>query len=138
MSIHFCFLSPVVSELTHLIGIILQELKSMTNAFLSYFPFLPLSIWLCPRQRFSNVCVCVCLLCGLGPDVFLISVDERAKHDQQFHSLSPTAGGFITGNSLTVSLLPLYNIFTVVIFCFSVSHLKRFFFFKFAGRFHFT
>lgn len=35
---------------------------------------------------------------GLGPDVFLISVDERAKHDQQFHSLSPTAGGYITGN----------------------------------------
>ncbi|XP_012775161.1 intersectin-1 isoform X3 [Maylandia zebra] len=33
-----------------------------------------------------------------GPDVFLISVDERAKHDQQFHSLSPTAGGFITGD----------------------------------------
>ncbi|KAL3971707.1 carboxypeptidase N regulatory subunit [Sarotherodon galilaeus] len=32
------------------------------------------------------------------PDVFLISVDERAKHDQQFHSLSPTAGGFITGD----------------------------------------
>uniref|UniRef100_A0A3Q4GLA1 Intersectin 1 (SH3 domain protein) n=1 Tax=Neolamprologus brichardi TaxID=32507 RepID=A0A3Q4GLA1_NEOBR len=35
---------------------------------------------------------------ALGPDVFLISVDERAKHDQQFHSLSPTAGGFITGD----------------------------------------
>ncbi|XP_034041582.1 intersectin-1 isoform X2 [Thalassophryne amazonica] len=33
-----------------------------------------------------------------GPDVFLISLDERAKHDQQFHSLSPTAGGFITGD----------------------------------------
>ncbi|XP_028323622.1 intersectin-1 isoform X4 [Gouania willdenowi] len=33
-----------------------------------------------------------------GPDVFLISVDERVKHDQQFHSLSPTAGGFITGD----------------------------------------
>uniref|UniRef100_A0A3Q2W2T0 Intersectin-1 n=1 Tax=Haplochromis burtoni TaxID=8153 RepID=A0A3Q2W2T0_HAPBU len=33
-----------------------------------------------------------------GPDVFLISVDEGAKHDQQFHSLSPTAGGFITGD----------------------------------------
>uniref|UniRef100_A0A672HXY7 Intersectin 1 (SH3 domain protein) n=1 Tax=Salarias fasciatus TaxID=181472 RepID=A0A672HXY7_SALFA len=32
-------------------------------------------------------------------DVFLISVDERAKHDQQFHSLSPTAGGYITGRS---------------------------------------
>ncbi|XP_057703350.1 intersectin-1 isoform X4 [Corythoichthys intestinalis] len=32
-----------------------------------------------------------------GSDVFLISVDERAKHDQQFHSLSPTAGGYITG-----------------------------------------
>ncbi|XP_054653972.1 intersectin-1 isoform X5 [Dunckerocampus dactyliophorus] len=33
-----------------------------------------------------------------GPDMFLISVDERAKHDQQFHSLSPTAGGYITGD----------------------------------------
>ncbi|XP_061545327.1 intersectin-1 isoform X1 [Phycodurus eques] len=33
-----------------------------------------------------------------GLDVFLISVDERAKHDQQFHSLSPTAGGYITGD----------------------------------------
>lgn len=64
----------------------------MTNAFLSYFPFIPLSafglIFL-----FSRVCVCL-----LGSDVFLISVDERAKHDQQFHSLSPNAGGYITGN----------------------------------------
>uniref|UniRef100_A0AAQ5YA04 Intersectin 1 (SH3 domain protein) n=1 Tax=Amphiprion ocellaris TaxID=80972 RepID=A0AAQ5YA04_AMPOC len=34
----------------------------------------------------------------MSPDVFLISVDERAKHDQQFHSLSPTAGGYITGD----------------------------------------
>ncbi|XP_035028516.2 intersectin-1 isoform X4 [Hippoglossus stenolepis] len=33
-----------------------------------------------------------------GPDVFLISVDERAKYDQQFHSLAPTAGGYITGD----------------------------------------
>ncbi|XP_054456460.1 intersectin-1 isoform X1 [Anoplopoma fimbria] len=33
-----------------------------------------------------------------GPDVFLISADERAKHDQQFLSLSPTAGGYITGD----------------------------------------
>ncbi|XP_026165745.1 intersectin-1 isoform X5 [Mastacembelus armatus] len=33
-----------------------------------------------------------------GPDVFLISMEERAKHDQQFHSLSPTAGGYITGD----------------------------------------
>ncbi|XP_056291119.1 intersectin-1 isoform X3 [Pseudoliparis swirei] len=31
-------------------------------------------------------------------DVFLISADERAKHDQQFLSLSPTAGGYITGD----------------------------------------
>ncbi|XP_068184395.1 intersectin-1 [Antennarius striatus] len=31
-------------------------------------------------------------------DVFLISVDERAKHDQQFHGLSPNAGGYITGD----------------------------------------
>lgn len=44
------------------------------------------------------------LFCGLGPDVFLISVDERAKHDQQFHSLSPTAGGYITGNRFSSSL----------------------------------
>uniref|UniRef100_H3CWY2 Intersectin-1 n=1 Tax=Tetraodon nigroviridis TaxID=99883 RepID=H3CWY2_TETNG len=34
----------------------------------------------------------------VGSDVFLISVDERAKHDQQFHSLSPNAGGYITGS----------------------------------------
>ncbi|MED6247744.1 Intersectin 1 (SH3 domain protein) [Ataeniobius toweri] len=33
-----------------------------------------------------------------GQDVFLITADERAKHDQQFHSLSPTAGGYITGD----------------------------------------
>lgn len=70
----------------------------MTNAFLSYFPFIPLSafglIFL-----FIVVCVCVCLL---GSDVFLISVDERAKHDQQFHSLSPNAGGYITGNDSVV------------------------------------
>ncbi|XP_029926116.1 intersectin-1 isoform X1 [Myripristis murdjan] len=35
-----------------------------------------------------------------GPvsDVFLISVDERAKHDQQFHSLTPTPAGYITGD----------------------------------------
>uniref|UniRef100_A0A8C5C2K3 Intersectin 1 (SH3 domain protein) n=1 Tax=Gadus morhua TaxID=8049 RepID=A0A8C5C2K3_GADMO len=34
-----------------------------------------------------------------GPvsDVFMISLDERAKHDQQFHSLAP-AGGYITGD----------------------------------------
>uniref|UniRef100_A0A8C5BQM3 Intersectin 1 (SH3 domain protein) n=1 Tax=Gadus morhua TaxID=8049 RepID=A0A8C5BQM3_GADMO len=30
-------------------------------------------------------------------DVFMISLDERAKHDQQFHSLAP-AGGYITGD----------------------------------------
>uniref|UniRef100_A0A8C2X721 Intersectin-1 n=1 Tax=Cyclopterus lumpus TaxID=8103 RepID=A0A8C2X721_CYCLU len=44
------------------------------------------------------VCVCVCVCPFAGPDVFLISVDERAKHDQQFLSLSPTAGGYITGD----------------------------------------
>lgn len=43
-----------------------------------------------------RACVRVCVL--LGPDVFLISADERAKHDQQFHSLSPNAGGYITGS----------------------------------------
>uniref|UniRef100_A0A3Q2T863 Intersectin-1 n=1 Tax=Fundulus heteroclitus TaxID=8078 RepID=A0A3Q2T863_FUNHE len=44
------------------------------------------------------VCVCVCRVRASGQDVFLITADERAKHDQQFHSLSPTAGGFITGD----------------------------------------
>ncbi|KAJ8350168.1 hypothetical protein SKAU_G00252980 [Synaphobranchus kaupii] len=33
-----------------------------------------------------------------GLDAWLISVDERAKHDQQFHSLTPTPAGFITGD----------------------------------------
>ncbi len=33
-----------------------------------------------------------------GSDTWVISVDERAKHDQQFHSLPPTPAGFITGN----------------------------------------
>lgn len=42
----------------------------------------------------------VLLLFASGPDVFTISVDERAKHDQQFHGLSPSAGGFITGDTL--------------------------------------
>uniref|UniRef100_A0A665UYH2 Intersectin-1 n=1 Tax=Echeneis naucrates TaxID=173247 RepID=A0A665UYH2_ECHNA len=37
-------------------------------------------------------------MAALCPDVFLISVEERAKHDQQFHSLSPTVGGYITGD----------------------------------------
>ena len=52
-----------------------------------------------------DVCMCLCLfvcVCTrallLCSDVFLISVDERAKHDQQFHSLAPNAGGYITGN----------------------------------------
>lgn len=52
---------------------------------------LAFSFLICNCER-----VCLCL----GPDVFLITVDERAKHDQQFHSLSPTAGGYITGNRL--------------------------------------
>lgn len=69
----------------HFVEIILKELNPITNAFLSYFPFLTL-------------CVCVCGGGLLGPDVFLISVDERTKHDQQFHSLSPNAGGYITGS----------------------------------------
>lgn len=30
-------------------------------------------------------------------DIWAITVEERAKHDQQFHSLKPTSG-FITGN----------------------------------------
>ncbi|XP_035250130.1 intersectin-1-like isoform X3 [Anguilla anguilla] len=33
-----------------------------------------------------------------GLDAWVISVDERAKHDQQFHGLSPTPAGFITGD----------------------------------------
>uniref|UniRef100_A0A3B3YJX9 Uncharacterized protein n=1 Tax=Poecilia mexicana TaxID=48701 RepID=A0A3B3YJX9_9TELE len=33
-----------------------------------------------------------------GQDVFLITPDERAKHDQQFHGLAPSAGGYITGD----------------------------------------
>uniref|UniRef100_A0A8C3TI76 EH domain-containing protein n=1 Tax=Chelydra serpentina TaxID=8475 RepID=A0A8C3TI76_CHESE len=35
------------------------------------------------------------LLCNL--DIWAITVEERAKHDQQFHSLKPTSG-FITGD----------------------------------------
>ncbi|MBN3298282.1 ITSN1 protein, partial [Amia calva] len=34
---------------------------------------------------------------GGGLDAWVITVEERAKHDQQFHSLKPTAG-FITGD----------------------------------------
>lgn len=75
----------------------------MTNTFFLF------SLWLCQAffalwvAYFICDCVCFCV-CVLGPDVFLISVDERAKHDQQFHSLSPTAGGYITGNTLYLSL----------------------------------
>lgn len=77
----------------------------MTNAFLSSLPFLPVCIWLGLDLCGCNwLCVCLLFLMdALGPDVFLISVDERAKHDQQFHSLSPSAGGFITGNTLSLS-----------------------------------
>lgn len=32
-------------------------------------------------------------------DIWAITVEERAKHDQQFHSLKPTSG-FITGNEI--------------------------------------
>ncbi|KAF4075175.1 hypothetical protein AMELA_G00231600 [Ameiurus melas] len=35
---------------------------------------------------------------GGGLDTWVISADERAKHDQQFHSLTPTPAGFITGD----------------------------------------
>ncbi|XP_072513899.1 intersectin-1 isoform X2 [Salminus brasiliensis] len=35
---------------------------------------------------------------GGGLDTWVISVDERAKHDQQFHTLTPTPAGFITGD----------------------------------------
>uniref|UniRef100_A0A8C5IPJ3 Intersectin 1 n=1 Tax=Junco hyemalis TaxID=40217 RepID=A0A8C5IPJ3_JUNHY len=34
---------------------------------------------------------------GGNLDIWAITVEERAKHDQQFHSLKPTAG-FITGD----------------------------------------
>lgn len=97
---------PFISELAlcpTLKGAIQQEVRLMTNAFLSSLPFLPVCIWL-ELDLWGCNWLCACLLFlmdALGPDVFLISVDERAKHDQQFHSLSPTAGGFITGNTLT-------------------------------------
>lgn len=51
-------------------------------------------------------CVRVRACALLGPDVFLISVDERAKHDQQFLSLSPNAGGYITGNGSQIAFFP--------------------------------
>ncbi|KAK7165894.1 hypothetical protein R3I93_005850 [Phoxinus phoxinus] len=35
---------------------------------------------------------------GGGSETWVISVDERVKHDQQFHSLTPTPSGFITGD----------------------------------------
>uniref|UniRef100_A0A3B3S449 Intersectin-1 n=1 Tax=Paramormyrops kingsleyae TaxID=1676925 RepID=A0A3B3S449_9TELE len=35
---------------------------------------------------------------GGGADAWVITVEERAKHDQQFHSLSPSPAGFITGD----------------------------------------
>uniref|UniRef100_A0AAY4BGT7 EH domain-containing protein n=1 Tax=Denticeps clupeoides TaxID=299321 RepID=A0AAY4BGT7_9TELE len=35
---------------------------------------------------------------GGGMDVWVISSDERAKHDQQFLGLSPTPSGYITGD----------------------------------------
>lgn len=57
-----------------------------------------LSLRLCVNRN-------VLLFFVLGPDVFAISVDERAKHDQQFHSLSPSAGGFITGDDLFLIIL---------------------------------
>uniref|UniRef100_A0A8C9U095 Intersectin-1 n=1 Tax=Scleropages formosus TaxID=113540 RepID=A0A8C9U095_SCLFO len=33
-----------------------------------------------------------------GLDAWVISLEERAKHDQQFHSLAPSPAGFITGD----------------------------------------
>uniref|UniRef100_A0AAY4C6I5 Intersectin-1 n=1 Tax=Denticeps clupeoides TaxID=299321 RepID=A0AAY4C6I5_9TELE len=42
--------------------------------------------------------ICFPTAFGGGLDTWVISVDERAKHDQQFHSLTPTAAGFITGD----------------------------------------
>ncbi|CAB1328032.1 unnamed protein product [Coregonus sp. 'balchen'] len=35
---------------------------------------------------------------GGGLDAWVISLDERAKHDQQFVSLAPTPAGYITGD----------------------------------------
>lgn len=37
-------------------------------------------------------------------DIWAITVEERAKHDQQFHSLKPTAG-FITGKQFPLQIL---------------------------------
>nr|ACM08618.1 Intersectin-1 [Salmo salar] len=35
---------------------------------------------------------------GGGLDAWVISLDERAKHDQQFVSLAPSPAGYITGD----------------------------------------
>lgn len=75
----------------------------MTHTFFSF-----VSLWRClalsrPLGLTSDLTVCSCVGVS-GPDVFLISVDERAKHDQQFHSLSPNAGGYITGNTFSLCL----------------------------------
>lgn len=111
----FILFSLLISlQLTHLIGILLPGSETHDSHILLiplFFPPLPVSGFVLDLSvRFlvcNTVCVCVCLFCGLGPDVFLISVDERAKHDQQFHSLSPTAGGYITGNYHSLFLFPL-------------------------------
>lgn len=47
----------------------------------------------------------------LGQDVFLITPDERAKHDQQFHGLAPSASGYITGNELSITSGRLEGVF---------------------------
>ncbi|KAJ8352480.1 hypothetical protein SKAU_G00239560 [Synaphobranchus kaupii] len=46
---------------------------------------------------------------GGGLDAWVISVDERAKHDQQFHSLAPTPTGFITAPKKAVLLFKVHT-----------------------------
>uniref|UniRef100_A0A665V071 Intersectin 1 (SH3 domain protein) n=1 Tax=Echeneis naucrates TaxID=173247 RepID=A0A665V071_ECHNA len=83
----------------YLKGNLQQELKFITDGFYSYLTACVCAL-LCLGLHIliSNLQLCVCFVGMVGPDVFLISVEERAKHDQQFHSLSPTVGGYITGD----------------------------------------
>lgn len=92
--LHSFFLVFFAHQFLIVQSVFLQELKLLTNTFFPFHPFHAFCLWLClGLSRFNPVCV------WFGPDVFQVSVDERAKHDQQFHSLSPTAGGYITGTS---------------------------------------
>lgn len=89
---------PPPLRLLSVLDVFQQELKLLTHTFWSFQPFL--AVWHGPALSDSNR-VCVCCMGVLGQDVFLITPDERAKHDQQFLGLSPTAGGYITGNTLS-------------------------------------